>query len=199
MVAWWSSVAKAALEVIFLVQLSHALPKPKAALSLRFRRHPWLNTYGTILLGKCRHRFKLSTFLVVYFTQALASFTGSSFLTHGATVTLVVFIAGAVAALFWTLLCIIPIAIQVVESDAPSSLAVCSPPPMPSLADRHVARHFHFFTVIFMAITTYVSLDVEHVGTWKPSPYFFSPPSYSHLYDAARAFSSFLPCVITET
>jgi hypothetical protein len=61
--------------------------------------------------------------------------------------------AGAVAALFWTLLGNAIIATQVVEDGTPSSLVP-----------------FYFLTVFFMAATTYVSLDVALTITGALEP-----------------------------
>ncbi|KAH9030742.1 chitin synthase III catalytic subunit [Lactarius pseudohatsudake] len=104
------------------------------------------------LIYRCNHRkaavgrVELRAFLVVYlFTLPLQLVTTGSFLQQGST-TLVVFTAihaGAVAALFWTLLGNAIVATQVVEDGTPSSLVP-----------------FYFLTVVFMAATTYVSLDI---------------------------------------
>jgi len=91
-------------------------------------------------------RVELRAFLVVYLvTLPLQLITTGSFLEQGTT-SLVVFTAihaGAVTALFWTLLGNAIIATQIVEDGTPSSLIP-----------------FYFLTVFFMAATTYISLDV---------------------------------------
>jgi len=91
-------------------------------------------------------RVELRAFLVVYlFTLPLQLITTGSFIEQGSTslVVLTAIHAGAVTALFWTLLGNAIIATQVVEDGTPSSLIP-----------------FYFLTVFFMAATTYISLDV---------------------------------------
>jgi len=104
------------------------------------------------LIYRCNHRkaavgrVELRAFLVMYlFTLPLQLVTTGSFLEQGTTplVVLTAIHAGAVAALFWTLLGNAIIATQVVEDGTPSSLIP-----------------FYFLTVFFMAATTYISLDV---------------------------------------
>jgi hypothetical protein len=91
-------------------------------------------------------RVELRLFLVLYLvTLPLQLITTGSFLTQGSTplVVLTALHAGAVAALFWSLLANGLVATQVVEDGTPSSLVP-----------------FSFFIVAFFAATTYVSLDV---------------------------------------
>lgn len=104
------------------------------------------------LIYRCNHRkaavgrVELRAFLVLYLiTLPLQLISTGSFLEQGTT-SLVVFTAihaGAVAALFWTLLGNAIIATQIVEDGTPSSLVP-----------------FYSLTLFFMAITTYISLDV---------------------------------------
>ncbi|KAI0246342.1 chitin synthase III catalytic subunit [Lactifluus subvellereus] len=91
-------------------------------------------------------RVEIRAFLVVYlFTLPLQLLTTGSFLKQGSTtlVVLTALHAGTVAALFWTLLGNALVATQVVEDGTPSSLIP-----------------FYLLAAAFMAITTYISLDV---------------------------------------
>jgi len=109
-------------------------------------------------------RIELRAFLVIYLlTLPLQLITTGSFLEQGTT-SLVVFTAihaGAVAALFWTLLGNALVATQIVEDGTPSSLIP-----------------FYIFTLFFTVATTYVSLDVALTitTTLKPS----NPPDSLH-------------------
>jgi len=104
------------------------------------------------LIYQCNHRkaavgrVEFRAFLVVYlFTLLLQLFTTGSFLEQGTTalIVLTAIHAGAVATLFWMLLGNALVATQIVEDGTPSSLIP-----------------FYVLTIIFMAATTYISLDV---------------------------------------
>lgn len=109
-------------------------------------------------------RIELRAFLILYlFTLPLQLITTGSFLEQGTT-SLVVFTAihaGAVAALFWTLLGNALVATQIVEDGTPSSLIP-----------------FYIFTGIFMVATTYISLDVALTITSTLEP--GNPPDSLH-------------------
>jgi hypothetical protein len=109
-------------------------------------------------------RIELRTFLTLYFlTLPLQLVTTGSFLEQGSTplVVLTAIHAGAVAALFWSLLANGLVATQVVEDGTPSSLVP-----------------FYFFTLAFFAATTYISLDVGLTITSAFGP--SQPPAALH-------------------
>jgi len=91
-------------------------------------------------------RIELRTFLMLYFlTLPLQLVTTGSFLEQGSEplVILTAIHAGAVAALFWSLLANALVATQVVEDGTPSSLIP-----------------FYAIAIAFFAATTYISLDI---------------------------------------
>ncbi|KAI0302914.1 chitin synthase III catalytic subunit [Multifurca ochricompacta] len=91
-------------------------------------------------------RIELRAFFAVYLvTVALQLVTTGSFLKQGTTtlVILTAIHAGAVVTLFWTLIGNALVATQIVEDGTPSSLIP-----------------FYFLAAIFMAATTYISIDV---------------------------------------
>ena len=111
-------------------------------------------------------RIEFRAFLAVYlFTLLLQLFTTGSFLEQGTTalVVLTAIHAGAVATLFWMLLGNALVATQIVEDGTPSSLIVRLVPYQCLyflLANGPVSQPYYILTIIFMAATTYISLDV---------------------------------------
>ena len=103
-------------------------------------------------------RVELRAFLVVYlFTLPLQLVTTGSFIEQGSTA-LVVFTAihaGAVAALFWTLLGNAIIATQVVEDGTPSSLIV-----------RYILYPYHFW----LTTTWFSPFTSSQCSSWLPPP-----------------------------
>ncbi|KAI0058581.1 hypothetical protein BV25DRAFT_1830036 [Artomyces pyxidatus] len=109
-------------------------------------------------------RVELRLFLIAYlFTLPLQLVTTGAFLTQGTTaITVLTAIhAGAVAAVFWTLLGNAIVATQVVEDGTLSSLIP-----------------FSFLTLAFFAATTYISLDVGFTFTSAFGP--SNPPASLH-------------------
>jgi len=101
-------------------------------------------------------RIELRAFLIVYLvTLPLQLVTTGSFIKQGTTVLVVLTAihAGVVATLFWMLLGNALVATQVVEDGTPSSLIP-----------------FYGFAVVFMAVTTYISLDIAltFTNTFEP-------------------------------
>jgi hypothetical protein len=108
--------------------------------------------YKTSLPNPYPGRIELRAFLAVYlFTLPLQLITTGSFLEQGTTplVVLTAIHAGAVAALFWMLLCNALVATQVVEDGTPSSLIVrliltSDPCFVSSMVNGHVISPFTF-------------------------------------------------------
>lgn len=111
-------------------------------------------------------RVEFRAFLAVYLlTLLLQLFTTGSFLEQGTTalVVLTAIHAGAVATLFWMLLGNALVATQIVEDGTPSALIVRLVPYCALnflFANGHGSQPFYILTIIFMAATTYISLDV---------------------------------------
>ncbi|KAJ7233098.1 chitin synthase III catalytic subunit [Mycena rebaudengoi] len=107
-------------------------------------------------------RIELRTFLSLYFlTLPLQLVTTGSFLEQGSTplVALTAVHAGAVAALFWSLLANALVATQVVEDGTPSSLIP-----------------FYALSVAFFGATTYIAFDIG-LGVTQTIGGVSSPPS----------------------
>lgn len=119
-----ANIVACALSMIFVVGLIFLTSRRKAAVG----------------------RVELRTFLSIYLlTLPLQLITTGSLLTQGSTslVVLTALHAGAVAALFWSLLANAIVATQVVEDGTLSSLIP-----------------FYFFSLAFFGATTYIAIDV---------------------------------------
>jgi hypothetical protein len=114
-------------------------------------------------------RIEIRVFFILYFiTLPLQLVTTGSFITQGSTALVVIssIHAGAVVALFWSLLANALVATQVVEDGTLSSLIP-----------------FYFLSLCFFAATTYISLDVglgftKTLGTSTPPESLHSIPLF---------------------
>ena len=130
---------------------------------------------GGKVIGASLLLIKLRTFLVVYLFTLLPP---SSFLKHGTT--LVIFTQVLSRVCSGPSLTMSPPTLRLLRT----FFLVCVPLFNAILADRHMAQRFYSFTVVFMATTTYVSLDVAFTSNTlvpgNPPPIF--APFHAHMY-----------------
>jgi hypothetical protein len=177
----WVPAILSATSPIFSPVLSVPLSSSALSISHIIARlpsaRPLLLPVSLQIFNSILGRVEIRAFLAVYFiTLPLQLLTTGSFLKQGST-TLVAFTAlhaGAVAALFWTLLGNALVATQVVEDGTPSSLIVRPLISYLFSALSHLlsrAQPFYLLTAVLMAITTYISFDIAFTitSTFEPS------------------------------
>lgn len=173
-----ANIAVCGASVFFTAFLIYICNRRKAAVGALRRPHQPSKTHRLIFSSG---RVELRTFLGLYLlTLPLQLLTTGSLLEQGSTalVVLTAIHAGVVAGLFWALLANAIVATQVVEDGTLSSLIVC-PSLLFDFALISALQPYYIFTIIFFAVTTYISLDVA-LGITTAIGGLSSPPESLH-------------------